>query len=109
MYILRRKVFEVDLIDLCRNLHIFCHLRRRSDKGKFQFRVRGEFLCVITPAVQASSRRALPPHGVYLGNSLHYLKQPRPACDAICLQRRRDSQADRLLCPRRIRHNKVCF
>ena len=46
MNVLRRKIFEIDLIDLRGDLHVFCHLRRRGDEGERQLRVRGKLVRV---------------------------------------------------------------
>ena len=85
MNVLRREIFEVDLIDLRGDTYIVRHLRRRGDEGERQLRVRGKRVRVFALAAQLSARRVLPPHGVYLFDALHHLEQPRPARDAIRL------------------------
>ena len=83
--VLRREIFEVDLIDLRGDTYIVRHLRRRGDEGERQLRVRGKRVRVFALAAQLSAWRVLPPHGVYLFDALHHLEQPRPARDAIRL------------------------
>lgn len=54
--VLRREIFEVDLIDLRGDTYIVRHLRRRGDEGERQLRVRGKRVRVFALAAQLSAR-----------------------------------------------------
>ena len=107
MDILRGDIFQVHLIDLAADLHIARHLRRRCHKIHRKRGIPLQLRSLAGRPCKLPSRRALPPGCIDLPDFLFHLKEPRPAGDAVSLQRRRDSKADRLLCTAPVSHHQI--
>ena len=108
MDILRRNIFQIDLIDLAADLHITRHLRRRNNIVQRQRRILFQIRSLAGCSRKLVPRSILPAPGIDFPDLLHHLKQPRPSRDIISLQRRGDRKADGLLRPAFIRHYQIC-
>ena len=97
MNILWRNVFEIHIIHLCANLHIAFHTWRSNNIVHLPVWVTLQL--IVTPRTSRDSAVTAGADAcIYLSYPLYYLKETRSTCYAVCLQRRRDSKAYRLLC-----------
>ena len=104
--ILRRDVFEIDLVDLCGGLHIKGHPRRRDDIVQRK----GGLLpkCVrIAAAAGKLPPGGGPPRSIDGGRALHDLKQPRAPRNAVGLESGGHGKADSLFRPALVRDDKM--
>ena len=107
MDILRRHILQVHIVDLGAGFHILSHLGRGYNIVDSQLRMGFQLGIIVgCPCEGATGSLAL---ALCIGllDLLHYLKEPRPAGDAVLLQSRRNGKADGFLRAAQIRHHKV--
>ena len=110
MYVLRRNVFQIDVVDLRTIVHIMLHSRFRCDEVQFQLRAGGQFLTVAGFPLEVTDPQFPEPLQALRIIKLHLfrdLKQPRAARDSDGLERWGHCQTDRLFCPAAVRHHKI--
>ena len=107
VYILGRKILQIDLIDLGAGLHIARHMGRRDNVIQRERGVVFQRGIVAGGTGKPAPRCAPLPLRVYLAHFLHHLKQPRPARDAVGFQRRGYRKADGFFRAAGIRDNKI--
>ena len=107
MDILRRDIFQIDLIDSRADLHIPAHLRRRGDIIDGVLRMPCKLIRKDGAAGQCASPHTASAPFIFLRDLLDRLKQPRPARYADRFQGRRHRKADRFLGAARIRDDQI--
>ena len=118
--VLLADILQVDGENLCADLLIELHPRRRDDIGKLQGGIRLQRLCikgggrevVLSGFWILRKKPQLPgfakPLRIYFLYPLNHFKEPCAAGDPMCFQRRGNSEADCLFRARRICHNEIC-
>ena len=107
MNVFRRNVFQIDLINLRADLHIFCH-PRRSDKIIHRvFRGTAKHCVVHGFPGKFTARRFSSALRIDQIHFLYHFKQTCPPRDPVGFQCRRHGKTDRLFRPAFVRHNEI--
>ena len=106
MQILRRDVFEIDLVDLRGGLHIKRHPRRRGDIVQRKGRILAQRVRIAAAAGKLPPGGG-PPRSIDGSHALHDLKQPCAPRNAIGLESGGHGKADGLFRPALVRDDKM--
>ena len=108
MHILRRKIFQIHLINLRGDFHIVGHLRRRNNIIQCHVGRIFEYIGITAAACQFMPRSLSATGGIHFSDSLYHLKQSRSSRNTVSFQCRRHCQTDCLLCSAGISHHQAC-
>ena len=107
MHILRRDIFQVDIVNARTVFHVMCHPRLRRNIVQRQPWIRFHLQIFIRRSVKFPPRCKCQPLTVDLFYPLHNFEQARPPRYAIGFQGWRNSQTDCLICYDEVRCERV--
>ncbi len=105
--VLRRGIFQIDLIDPRAVFDIKRHARRRDNIVKLQRRIFLQLTAEEGTAGKDAARRAAAPDRIDLADAFHSLEQTRPAGDPIGLEGGGDGETDCLFRARGVCDHKT--
>ncbi len=107
MDILRRYVFQIDLINFRAPLHVQCHVRSRGNKVKLKGRVTAELAAVRRLPGKGSSMVCGSAPCIHAAHHLKHFEKTGASRNSVRLERGRDRKADCFLCTAHIRDDKI--